>query len=116
MIDDIKDFLIDVVGEHILMTCGILCLVLALCVFLAVNVNENFIVYPFVALGVIAVIAAFLFMGLYAIIAVPFLAIPVLLPLWLFGNLIELFPTVTIIVLCVIGVLLILVDIFGEEE
>ena len=116
MLDKLTDILEDIVdNDHILLFCGLFSLFIALILFLGFYVNENFVVYPLTALGVIAVIAGFIVFGFVGIIAIPVLGFPVLIGLWLVLTVMEYFPKVTVGAFVVIGVLLVLVDLIGDR-
>ena len=110
-----KDFCEDSLEDHFTSYLGVFSLFLALIAFLGFKVNENFIIYPLTAIGIIAIIIAFLVFGFAGIIAIPVLGLPIAFGARVVLSLMELFPMVTVGAFVLIGVVLILIDIFGNE-
>ncbi|MBQ1509082.1 MAG: hypothetical protein IIZ47_06625 [Erysipelotrichaceae bacterium] len=108
--EKIKEFITGLYKEHLFTCIGCFFFLFALLVFLAHKVHPHFIIYPMIALGVIALLIGFICFGILAAVIIPLAYLPAAIILWFALNLMELIPMVVVGALVILGILCIIIQ------
>jgi len=110
MREKIKDFLTDLYEDHLFTCFGCFFFLVAILLFLGFKVHENFLVYPLIAIGAVAILIALIVLGPMGLLAIPILGLPIAVILWLALSIMELIPMISVGVFVVLGILSLLIQ------
>ncbi|MBO4360739.1 MAG: hypothetical protein J5822_07665 [Eubacteriaceae bacterium] len=115
MSEKAKAFFGELFEDHLFSCIGCFSCLIAVLVVLAYKVHENFIVYPMIAIGCIAVLIAFLVYGIKAVLLIPLLGLPVAVIAWLALSIMERIPMISAAVFAVIGIISFIIQKTGTD-